>query len=758
MSMNMSKQNMIFHIQGIDCATCAQALEGGVAQMDGVESCSLHFSTAKMRVVGTASRDNVIARIRMLGYDIVEPETGHSGQTEQHNRLWAILTGSPFLLIGAALLLVAMLLHGAVYMAWLAVPDTLLSAIELLALLVAGYPIVSGAVRALLVSRRVTINLLMTLAAVGAVVIGETMEAATLIVLFVLGETLEGYTMNRARDAMRSLVRLAPAEATLLVHCVDCEEHLGQGGYTGGPCPFCPLHEQRVPVAQVQVGQVIIVKPGERLPLDGDIRQGRSALNQQYITGESMPVERSVGDGVYAGSINGDGTLEVVVSAPASDTLLSRIATLVEDAQERRAPVERQVDRFAAVYTPAVVVVALLVAVVPPLLVGQPFWNTPSGEYGWFYRALALLVISCPCALAISTPVSVVSALTTATRNGILVKGGAALEALSRVTVFAFDKTGTLTSGQPRVTTVRCANEWENGQDAGGCAQCDDVLALAAAVESRSSHPLAAAVVEAAAGRHLHRRYSPAEDVVNLPGRGVQGRVNGQQVILGSHALFDAEYAHATELCNDIALFEEQGQTVVLVGTVESREVPGFIAIADVPRSESREAMAELRAAGIHHTVMLTGDHVAAANAIARQVGIDEVRAGLLPADKLDAIRAMQERSGGVAMVGDGINDTPALATATVGIAMGAAGSEQALHTSDIALMGDDLRKLPFLVRLSHRTTATIRQNIGLTLLFKAAVLALALVGWAPLWLAVAADMGTSLLVTLNGMRLLERA
>ncbi|HMP40269.1 MAG TPA: heavy metal translocating P-type ATPase, partial [Roseiflexaceae bacterium] len=466
---------------------------------------------------------------------------------------------------------------------------------------------------------------------------------------------------------------------------------------------------------------------------------------------ESMPLERNPGDTVYAGSINGDGALDIRVTAPASASLLSRIATLVGEAQAQRAPVERFVDRFAAWYTPAVVVVAGLVAILPPLLFGQPFWNTADDVHGWLYRALALLVIACPCALVISTPVTIVSALSAAHRAGVLIKGGAALEALRRVRVVAFDKTGTLTNGMPHVTAVQCADHCCLPH---GCAHCNDVLALAAAVERHSTHPLAGAVTRAAAGSAI-TRYD-AEAVVALPGRGINGRVAGRLVTVGSHALFDAEHQHDTALCAQITEAESRGQTVLMVCRCDDGGVQGYVTVADEARPEAAAAVAALRTVGVQHIVVLTGDNRAVGETVARAVGADEVYAGLLPDEKLAVVRDLEARYGPLAMVGDGVNDTPALAAATVGIAMGAAGSAQALETADAALLHDDLERLPWLLRLSRRTAAIVVQNVSLSLAAKAVFLLLALVGSATLWMAVLADTGVALIVILNGMRLLH--
>ncbi|NJP05899.1 MAG: heavy metal translocating P-type ATPase [Chloroflexaceae bacterium] len=650
------------------------------------------------------------------------------------------------LLGGTALLLLVLGL------ALVGVPPWVTESLKVLALLVAGYPIFRSGISALLLSRQVSINLLMSIAAIGAIIIGEPLEAATVMILFGLGEALEGFTMRRSQRALQDLMQISPAEATILLPCLDCAEHMGQHGYTGGPCPWCGTHEQRLPVTDVQVGQVMLVKPGERVPLDGTIVRGSSAVNQQHLTGESMPVERGNGEMVYAGSINGNGALEVTITSPADATLISRITTLVEQAQAQRAPLERFMERFAAIYTPAVVIIATLIAVIPPMLFGQPFWNTPAGETGWFYRALSVLVIACPCALVISIPVTVVSALTTATRNGVLIKGGAVLEALQRVRVFAFDKTGTLTTGQPQVVAIQCLLDQQ--QKHMPCSSCDDLLLLAAAIEQHSSHPLANAVVQAAQGRLPGKRLPMVEHVEALPGRGMQGIVDGQRVIISSHPFFERTYGCDTILCDALTRAEQQGQTGVVIGR-EPQGMVGYLTLSDLPRSISRQVLADLQAAGITHTVILTGDHAAAAQHIATAVGATDVRAGLLPEDKLHAVAELQHDYGPVAMVGDGMNDTPALAAADIGIAMGAAGSAQALAIADIALLNDDLSRLPFLLRLSRRTNRVIRQNIVLSLLPKFIVLLLALGGWASLWLAILADMGTSLLVTANGMRLL---
>jgi Cd2+/Zn2+-exporting ATPase len=507
------------------------------------------------------------------------------------------------------------------------------------------------------------------------------------------------------------------------------------------------LEESRVFVDEIRVGDTLIVKPGERIAMDGRVVAGASSVNQAPITGESVPVVKTIGSNVFAGTINGEAALEVAVSTLADDNTISRIIRMVEEAQERKAPAERFVDQFAKYYTPAVVVLAMLVAVVPPLVLGEPFW----GEQGWFYRALELLVVACPCALVISTPVAIIAAISNAARNGVLIKGGASLEALSRVRAFAFDKTGTLTEGKPKVIqvrSVRCSDPCT-----GMCESCDDLLALASAVERRSEHPLAKAIIAAAEENRLAARYPAAMDVTAMVGRGVIGNVAGRGIVIGSHSYFDASVPHDKAVCDEMAAASANGQTPMLVGA--DGGYLGYITVADGVRETSRQAVAELNRSGIAATVMLTGDNAATARAIAHTVGVTDVRAELLPEHKAEAIKALMDEHGSVAMVGDGVNDAPALATATVGIAMGA-GTSQAIETADITLMGNDLSKLPFTLHLSRATMRTIGVNIVFAIGVKFAFLILVLLGLGTMWLAVLADVGAALIVTLFGMRLLN--
>ncbi len=592
------------------------------------------------------------------------------------------------------------------------------------ATVIGGFPVARAGWGTLRATRRPDMNALMTVAVIGALALGEYAESSVVVFLFSLGELLEALTMDRARGAVRALMALRPPEATRRT----------------------PQGEERVPVEALAVGDLVLIRPGERIPADGRVREGHSAVDQSPITGESLPVEKGVGDEVYAGTVNGPGALTVEVTRPASDSTLARIIHLVEEAQERRAPSQRLVDRFAAVYTPAVVAGAALVATVPPLL-------GLGGLADWLYRALVLLVIACPCALVISTPVAVVSGLAAAARAGILIKGGLHLEELARLRAVALDKTGTLTVGEPRLVGGQCANHV--GESPQECPECLDLLAKAAAVEARSGHPLARAVVRAAQELGVADRYGPAQRVESQPGRGVQGEVAGHAVRVGSHAYVHEGRAEEDDFCRRVDAVSARGRTAVVVEDVccASR---AYGVVADTLRPEAPAVIRALKGMGILRTVMLTGDNPAVAERVARAAGVDEFQAGLLPHQKVEAVGALLERYGTVAMVGDGVNDAPALARASVGIAMGAVGSDVALETADVALMGDDLWGLPRAVRLGRRVAAVIRQNVAFSLATKAAFLALAVAGVATLWMAVFADVGVSLLVILNGMRLMQ--
>ncbi|MCP4423264.1 MAG: cation-translocating P-type ATPase [Chloroflexi bacterium] len=748
MTENNQTQEQIFHIAGLDCASCALTVEKGVNRLDDIESASLNFSTEILRAQGDAAPETIVARVRELGYDVADPNQPATSNQQPATSFWQFMWArqdTRLALLGAILVAPGLIFNE--FLPMLGWESPFLDVTSIAAMVVAGWPIALSAWRAVKINREININVLMTIAAIGAVIIGAYTEAGLVMVLFALGEALEGFTGAKARESIRSLMAVAPNKATVLRYCMDCVGHLGQDGYTGGPCPFCGVEEQRVPVEDLQVGEMIMVKPGERIPMDGRILSGASSVNQAPITGESKLVEKQVGDSVFASSVNGEGALEIEITHLTADNIISRLIQMVAEAQERRAPTERFVDQFARYYTPAVVVLAILVAAVPPLFFGQPFWNTTDGQ-GWLYRALTLLVIACPCALVISTPVSIISAISNGARNGILFKGGAYLEALSRVKAMAFDKTGTLTEGRPSVIQTQSVNC--TGEPV--CEPCDDLLALSSAVERRSTHPLAAAVINESEQRGVNGRYPAAHDVQTMTGSGVRGKVNGRHILVGSHSYFDQHIPH-DDVCAAVTQADAAGYTTMLVS--DEDEFTGFIAVADTVRDGAETAVANLKAQGIEPLVMLTGDNQATADKIAAAVGVTEVRANCLPEDKVTAVAQLRKEHKHVAMIGDGINDAPALATASVGIAIG--NTAQAMETADIVLMGDDLDQLPFAVKLSRAAMNTVRANVGMSIGIKLAFLALVLVGLGSMWAAVFADVGVSLLVTLNGMRLRKR-
>src|SRR5574338_93361 len=558
-------------------------------------------------------------------------------------------------------------------------------------------------------------NFLMSVAMLGAAAIGEWPEAAVVIFLFALAELIETLSLERAKNAIRGLMGMAPETATVRLDSGQWAER---------------------PAARVQIGQTVRVKPGERIPLDGMVTAGASTVNQAPITGESMPVEKSPGDPVFAGTVNERGSFEFSVTANKGHTTLARIIHAVEEAQGQRAPTQRFVDQFARYYTPAVVVVAMLVAVVPPLVFGAPFLD-------WFYKALVMLVIACPCALVISTPVTVVSGLAAAARHGILVKGGVHLENGRLLKAIAVDKTGTLTHGRPVLTDIIALVERPEGE----------LLQLAASVDAHSEHPVAAAIVAGWRGSG-ERPLLEVASFEALTGRGAKAVVGGQHYHLGNHRLVEDLGVCTPRVEEVLKGLERAGKTAVVL--ISDHEPLCVLAVADTVRDHSAEAIRDLHALGVR-SVMLSGDNATTARAIADQVGIDDARGSLLPEDKLAAIDDLLARHGRVGMVGDGINDAPALAKASIGFAMGAAGTDTAIETADVALMDDDLRKLPLFIELSHHTAQVLRQNITLALGIKAVFFALALAGLATLWMAVFADMGASLMVVANGLRLLRR-
>jgi Zn2+/Cd2+-exporting ATPase len=692
-------------IEKMDCPTEEAMIRGKLATMAGVEA--LDFNLIQRRLTLThhpEALEPALEALNAIGLGgVVESAVGErlTPGPAVPRRTWALIGVAAA--AAAAAELIDLFVPG---VTWLVI------ALSLFAIVVGGLKTYWKGFIALR-NRSLNINALMSVAVTGALVIGAWPEAAMVMVLFALAEAIESLSLDRARNAIRKLMAMAPETATVLT---------GDGSWT------------EALAKEVAVGATVRVGPGERIPLDGELTAGASAVNQAPITGESMPVEKALGDQVFAGAINGTGSFEYRVTRSADDSTLARIIHAVEEAQGSRAPTQRFVDRFARIYTPVVFALAIVVAVLPPLAFGEPWLD-------WVYRALVLLVIGCPCALVISTPVTVVSGLASAARRGILIKGGAYLEEGRKLKAVAFDKTGTITRGEPAVTDFLP----QPGEDPGRA------LGWLASMAARSDHPLSRAIA-AYAGENAAVAAELSEFEA-LPGRGTRGRLNGDLLHLGSHRLIDDLDVCTPELEALFAALESEGKSVVVLATQD--RVVAVFGIADTVRATSASAFADLHALGVR-SVMLSGDNQQTASAIAAQVGIDDARGGLLPEEKLAAVKGLVAQYGEVGMAGDGVNDAPALAAANIGFAMGVAGSDTALETADVALMDDDLRKLPAFIRLSRRTAVVLTENIALALGIKGVFLALALTGQATLWMAILADMGASLLVVFNGLRLLK--
>jgi Zn2+/Cd2+-exporting ATPase len=736
-----------YTINGMDCADCALTIERGVTQLEGVVSCRASFASEKMYVYGSAANEDIAQRVREMGYSLKDNRQASQPEKAQKN-------GNFFSFMMArkdtrlALLAMLMIFPGLVLEELAGINHPLIDLFSIGALLIAGYPVARSAWQSIRVNKDVNINVLMVIAGVGAMVIGAFTEGGMVMVLFALGDALEGFVSNRARDSIRSLVEVMPQEAVLIGRSSDGETY-PEGGIT-------------VAVDELDAGDLIRVKPGERIPMDGRVIGGGSFVDQSPITGESRLIEKVVGEDIFASSINGEGVLDIEVTQRVEDNTISRLISMVEVAQEKRLPAQRFIDRFSRYYTPSIVVAAILTAVVPPLFFGQPFWGYGPGS-GWLYRGLTLLVVGCPCALVISTPVSVISAIANAARNGVLIKGGVYLEKLGDLQAVAFDKTGTITEGRPSVVAVRsvdaerpCLPMYGAKETFRYCKDCVNLIALAGAVERQSEHPIASAIVaelerdDIAAQHMLH-----ADDVKALSGRGIVGVVNGKKVTIGSHTFFDENIPHESFICEAANHDASKGFTPMMVS--EDGVYKGIISVADTVRESSQEAIRMLKQFGVATLVMLTGDNVQTAQSVGNAIGIASIHAELLPEDKVIAVQNLQRQYDGVAMVGDGINDAPALATADIGVAMGGrSGAAQAMETADITLMGGDLRQLAFAMRLSRSTMNIIKMNVAFTLLVKLVFMVMVISGVATMWMAVLADTGLSILVILNGMRLLN--
>ena len=692
------------HIEQMDCPTEERLITDKLARQPGIEA--LHFNLMQRVLTIRHSPDALepaLQAIRELGFtpQFEGAESQPAAAEQPHS-------GLPWRLIVAG---VAAFMAEVLHFTDTA-PEWVVALIALGAILTAGLDVYKKGWIALK-HFNLNINALMSIAVTGAVMIGQWPEAAMVMVLFAIAEKIEAKSLDRARNAIRGLLALTPEQATV---------RQADGSWRAQE------------VAQVAMGSVVRLRPGERIGLDGQVLEGHSTVDQSPITGESLPIEKAMGDTLFAGTINQSGALQYRVTAAASNSALSRIIKAVEEAQGARAPTQRFVDRFARIYTPLVFLFSLAVAVVPPLLLNGDW-------YEWVYRALVLLVVACPCALVISTPVSIVSGLAAAARKGILVKGGVYLENGRHITHLALDKTGTLTHGKPVQTDYRpLAGDAERYHQ------------LAASLAARSDHPVSLAVAKAAQEQGVLLGEVQAFEA--LPGRGVRGVIDGQRYQLGNHRLLAELGLGSTAIDAQLGELEREGKTVIVLSD-ESRALALF-AVADTLKASSRDAIATLHAMGIK-TVMLTGDNQHTAQAIAAQVGIDEARGDLLPGDKLATVEALLGQKGVVAMVGDGINDAPALARADIGFAMAAIGTDTAIETADVAIMDDDLRKIPAFIELSRQTAAILKQNIALALGLKAIFLVVTITGHATMWMAVFADVGVSLLVVFNGLRLLRK-
>jgi Zn2+/Cd2+-exporting ATPase len=708
-------------VHGLDCADEAAELREALQSRVGVRELSFDVLRGLMIVEhdeSAISRGDLIAAVAAIGLRAEphrEQAATEANATEPQHRGWrSAVTVASGLLLGAGFA-VQLLTDGwsSVLGASESPPSLVVRAMFIASAIIGGSIVLSKAWLALR-RERLDMNVLMIVAVAGAIGIGEFSEAATVAFLFAVSLALEAWSVGRARRAVEALMTLTPDTARVL---------RPDGS------------EITQPASEVNVGDTLVVRPGEKFPLDGRVLKGETTVNQAPITGESVPVAKRPGDDVFAGTINQDGAVEVVTTKRADDSTLARIIRLVTDAQRKRAPTEQWVETFARRYTPGVMALAVAVMLLPPLVAGAS-WSH------WFYQGLVLLVIACPCALVISTPVSFVAALASAAHQGVLIKGAGYLELASRLRALALDKTGTLTAGRPEVKeVVALSGHTEH-----------ETLEIAAAIEARSQHPLAEAIVRHA--ESLGLKPKPADDFQAIGGKGATAKLDGETVWIGSHRAFEQRGEETPELHDRMEQLAARGNSVVVIAAHD--HVCGLIALGDQIRPNAKDALAAMHKAGIKQLVMLTGDNPSVAKKVAAEVGLDDVRAELLPEDKVTAIEELVARHHIVGMIGDGVNDAPAMARASLGIAMGAAGTDAALETADIALMSDDLSRVAWLIAHSHRTLRIIRQNITASLGVKAVFVLLTILGHATLWLAIAADMGVSFAVVFNALRLLH--
>ena len=703
------KQESQLRVEGVDCPEEVKLIEKAVKPLTGVSSVSVNIMTGKALIQHdeTIQVDDLIAAIAKMGLRSAI-DTGQQETKKLDNKqLLCVCISGLFTLIG--LIIQCSGLHS--------LPFSIAS--FGIAIIAGGILVFPKSLRAIS-KRSLDMNVLMTIAVIGAIGINQWAEGAAVMFLFSLSEFLESMSVARARHAVQSLLNIAPKIAWVM-RDGDAVE---------------------IGVDEVKSGETVLVRSGMQIPLDGEVITGKSTVNQASITGESMPVSKKTGDPVFAGTLNGEGSLEIKVTKTSGDTMLAQIIRRVEEAQKQKAPTQRFVDVFAKYYTPFVILLALLVFTIPTLILGADDWQN------WFLRALVLLVVACPCALVISTPISIVSGLTMMARRGVLIKGGAFLEAIAKLKVLAMDKTGTITEGKPQVREMIALKS----------TPAEDIIRFAAGVDVHSSHPLAEAIVKHAKQENI--TFERAQDYQTHDGRGAEGIIAGHHYFVGNH-----RFTHELGVCSEeiearLSEIEEKGNSVVVVGHMPhgncEGEVLGILAVGDEVRKNAQGAIDSLHKAGLK-SVMLSGDNQRTANAIAQKVGIDEAMGDLLPDDKARQIKQLRKTFQEVGMIGDGVNDAPAMATASVSIAMGVAGSDTAIETADIALMKDDLEKVADTIKLGRRTLAIIRFNIAFSLVIKAIFLVLAVTGLADLWMAIAADTGATLLVIMNSLRLLQQ-
>lgn len=694
-----NKKMKTYLIEGMDCAACANTIVNHLKTVPAVKDVRVNFSTGKAQIEHDNEADDIIKEVSKAGYTATLVTSSRQPAESRHHKG----KNGPIIFSGILIALGFIGSHTGIasYM------TTVLYAI---AMIVSGYKPAKSAYYGIK-SRSLDMNVLMTVAALGAAVIGEWLEGATVVWLFALGVALQTRSIEQTRNSIRGLMDLAPSEA------------------------WVKENGQLIKKAaeDISIGSTIVVKPGDRIPLDGEIINGESSINQAPITGESIPVDKVIGDAVYAGTINESGSLEIKVTKLVEDTTIAKIIHLVEEAQEKKAPTQAFVDKFATIYTPIVFILALFIMVIPPLFDGA--WSE------WFYKGLELLVVACPCALVISTPVAIVSAIGNAAKNGVLIKGGTFLEKAGAINAIAFDKTGTLTEGKPAVSEVVSLAAEEN-----------QLLAITKTLEDYSNHPIARAIVDYTAEKKVVSLQGSNFKI--LTGKGVQATIQDTVYYAGNAKLFSDLGTPLTHCWSQIENLQNEGKTIIIVGTAKS--VLGIISVADTIRHTTISALESLKQNGMQQIVMLTGDNEGTAKMIASQSRVDRYFADLLPEDKVKAIQQLQHEGYQTAMVGDGINDAPALATADLGIAMGGAGTDTAMETADIVLMADNLEKLPHTMKLSRKALAVIKQNIWFSIIVKVIALAFIFPGWLTLWIAVLSDTGAALLVILNSLRLLK--